>query len=113
MLKLSTTIYKPIEFEIDGKVHQTKRITNRIFTQSLEISEKMQVPEISMGQLYQHTIDLVVLFTELTREWIMDNLDPQSLKAISDHISSELTKSMGVAAEPPLAGGATGDESPK
>ena len=114
MLKINTKLYKPIEFEIDGKIQKTKKIVNRIVMEGLRINEKMQAEGVTQLQQYEYLLDLIVLYTELDRDWIADNLDPTEMQGIISIVSEAITgSSEGVAAEPPLAGGATGDESPK
>jgi hypothetical protein len=113
MLKLNTKIYKAIEFEINGVSYQTKKITNRVIMEGLRISNKMQAVDTDQLQAYDLLIDLLVLYTPLKREWILDEMNPADVQKIVEYITAEVTKTTGGSVEPPLAGGATGAESLK
>lgn len=112
MVKLDTRNYKSIEVEIDGKVYELKKITNRVMLRGIEISDQIQKDGASMAEVVDLTAEFLMLYLPLEKDWIIDNLSMEECRRLMDGITGELTKSMG-GTEPPLASGPGGDNSPK
>ncbi|MFA5379581.1 MAG: hypothetical protein WC455_27735 [Dehalococcoidia bacterium] len=112
MFKLNTKNYKPIKVDIDGKVYEVKKITNRVILQGLEISKKMMVEGIEMAEAYSLLVDFIQLYLPLDRDWIMDNLSPENCRMLMGNLQEEFSKAMEVP-EPPLAPGPNSESLPK
>lgn len=118
MLKINTKEYRPIEFEIDGVIHKTKKIVNRIQREVLKINKKMQAAENGSIEQYDCMIDMLILYTELDRDFIIDNLDLDDMSDIITEITAGISNPAGdeegdKKEEFPLDGGNSGEEPPK
>lgn len=113
MLKIDTKAYKSIEFEIDGKVYQTKKITNRIILAGLRIADKMKGENVPQEVQYECLVDLIILYTPLEREWVLDNLSPDDMQKLMTYITDQITAATEKVGEPPLGDGTSGGELPK
>lgn len=113
MLQLNTKIFKPIEFEIDGKIYQTRKLVNRVMIEGQRIALKLQDKNTSSVEAFELMVDLIVLYTPLARDFVMDNMDASDINKIISHITEETDKAVEGEAQLPLAGGDSGDASPK
>jgi hypothetical protein len=109
MLKINTKIYSPIKIEIDGQVIEAKKITNDVLMAALELGRKLTAQGTTPEEIFDTTMEILMLYLPVEKEWIRKSLTPGQTRQIADYIIDESQK----VEEPPLAGGPGGDASPK
>lgn len=83
MLKISTktSIYKPIEVEVNGRIFKIERIDTEMMKKLSEIQK-----EIAMGNLENITEQMTVLFPDMPRK-LIQKLDIREVNAITYYLA--------------------------